>query len=106
MEYVLATYIGRDSFSFKQGKQYFVVGYCPDGEYISVVDESRENYLYVTDLFQFTTDYHHLPEKFPDVYLNEKNELEEIVYEKVPMDDIVLEKDYYINMTGEDDEYD
>lgn len=71
-------------------------------DWILVVDESRENYLFLTDLFEFDGDYHTLPSDFPQVYLNENNELEPIEYEMLPCDDIIFEQDIFINMTGED----
>lgn len=46
VKYVVATYIGKDCLSFIHGHQYLVVGYDSEANLLSIVDESRENYLY------------------------------------------------------------
>lgn len=101
VKYVVATYIGRDSLSFIHGHKYFVVGYDSETNLLSIVDESRENYLYLPNLFEFAGDYRKLPSKVPNVYLNDDNELELIEYEMIPHDDIVLDVDIPIDLKGE-----
>lgn len=101
MKYVVATYIGKGSLSFIHGHQYLVVGYDSQANLLSIVDESRENYLYLPNLFEFAGDYRKLPSKVPYVYLNDDNELELIEYEMIPHDDIVLDEDIIIDLTGE-----
>lgn len=105
VKYVVATYIGKDSLSFLHGHQYLVVGYDSETNLFSIVDESRENYLYLPNLFEFVGDYHKLPSKVPNVYLNADNELELIEYEMILHDDIVLDVDIPIDLTGEGVEY-
>lgn len=100
VKYVVATYIGKDSLSFIHGHQYLVVGYDSEANLLSIVDESRENYLYLPNLFEFTEDYRKLPSEVPNVYLNNDNELELIEYEMIPHDDIVIDEDLPINLTG------
>ena len=97
----MATYIGRDSLSFIHGHEYLVVGYDSETNLLSIVDESRENYLYLPNLFEFAGDYRKLPSKVPNVYLNAANELELIEYEMIPHEDIVLDEDIHIDFTGE-----
>ena len=101
MKYVVATYIGKDSLSFIHGYQYLVVGYDSQANLLSIVDESRENYLYLPNLFEFAGDYRKLPSKVSYVYLNDDYELELIEYEMIPHDDIILDKDIPIDSTGE-----
>lgn len=102
MKYVMATYIGKDSLSFIHGHQYLAVGYDSQANLLSIVDESRENYLYLPNLFEFAGDYHKLPSKVPNVYLNAANELELIEYEMIPHDDIVLDEDIPIDLMGKE----
>lgn len=100
MKYVVATYIGKDSLSFRHGHKYLVVGYDSETNLLSIVDESRENYLYLPSLFEFAGDYRKLASKVPNVYLNDDNELELIEYEMIPYDDIVFAEDISIDLTG------
>ena len=101
VKYVVATYIGKDSLSFIHGHQYLVVAYDSETNLLSIVDESRENHLYLPNLFEFTEDYRKLPSEVPNVYLNNDNELELIKYEMISHDDIVLDEDIPIDLTGE-----
>lgn len=101
VKYVVATYIGKDSLSFIHGHQYLVVDYDSQANLLSIVDESRENYLYLPNLFEFTEDYRKLPSEVPNVYLNNDNELELIKYEMISHDDIVLDEDIPIDLKGE-----
>ena len=102
MKYVVATYIGKDSLSFIHGHQYLVVGYDSEANLLSIVDETRENYLYLPNLFEFVGDYRKLPNEVPNVYLNDDNELELIEYEMIPHDDIILDEDIPIDLMGKE----
>ena len=66
------------------------------------MDESRENFLYLPNLFEFVGDYRKLPNEVPNVYLNDDNELELIEYEMIPHDDIVLDEDIPIDLMGKE----
>ena len=78
-----------------------VVGYDSQANLLSIVDESRENYLYLPNLFEFVGDYRKFPNEVPNVYLNDDNELELIEYEMILHDDIILDDDIIIDLTGE-----
>lgn len=70
INYIEAKYIGSTCLAFDHGKIYKAVGYDSSMKWVSVVDESNENYLYHTDLFEFSGSIEQLPEDFPDVYQN------------------------------------
>ncbi len=61
INYIEAKYIGPTCLAFDYGKTYKAVGYDSILKWVSIVDESNENYLYSPDLFEFSGSFELLP---------------------------------------------